>query len=110
MEEGVVGLLRDKTRPPGRKPLAPAVIAQVLSKTTAERPPNATHWSASQMARAVGISVRSVQRIWDKAKLKPHLTRSVKLSNAPHFEESEPLRVFRRPVWLSHAAMATSSV
>ncbi len=87
MEEGVVGLLRDKTRPPGRKPLAPAVIAQVLSKTTAERPPNATHWSAPQMARAVGISVRSVQRIWDKAKLKPHLTRSFKLSNDPHFEE-----------------------
>jgi hypothetical protein len=25
-------------------------------------------------------------------------------------ERIEPLRVFRRPVWLSHAAMATSSV
>src|SRR5262249_9099894 len=29
MQEGVDGLLRDKTRPPGRKPLDPAIIEQV---------------------------------------------------------------------------------
>lgn len=87
MEEGVAGLLRDKTRPPGRKPLAQAVINQVLTKTTTERPPDATPWRASMMARAVGISVRSVQRIWDRADLKPHLVKTFKLSNDPRFED-----------------------
>src|SRR5215470_11889281 len=42
--EGVEGLLRDKTRPPGKKPLWPAVKRKVLSKTASELPPYATHW------------------------------------------------------------------
>ena len=41
-EEGVEGLLRDKTRPPGRKPLSDAIKAKVLTKTATETPPNAT--------------------------------------------------------------------
>jgi hypothetical protein len=39
--EGIEGLLRDKTRPPGKKPLSPAVKRKVLSKTASELPPNA---------------------------------------------------------------------
>jgi transposase len=39
------------------------------------------------MARAVGISHRSVQRIWAEAGLKPHLVRTFKLSNDPRFAE-----------------------
>ena len=39
------------------------------------------------MAKAVGISHTSVQRIWREAGLKPHLTRSFKISNDPMFEE-----------------------
>lgn len=31
MQEGVDGLLRDKTRPPDRKPLDPAVVEQVIA-------------------------------------------------------------------------------
>src|SRR5260221_13607043 len=41
MREGVDGLLRDKTRPPGRKPLDPAIIERVLART-AEDPPGET--------------------------------------------------------------------
>jgi transposase len=42
--EGVAGLLCDKTRPPGRKPLAAAsVVQQVVTKTTTETPPAAIH-------------------------------------------------------------------
>jgi hypothetical protein len=61
--EGVDGLLRDKTRPPGKKPLSAAVKRKVLSKTASEMPPNATHWSVRSMATAMGISRTSVQRI-----------------------------------------------
>ena len=85
--EGVDGLLRDKTRPPGKAPLAASVIQQVVTKTTTEKPPAATHWSARVMAKAVGIAVSSVQKIWQAHGLKPHLVRSFKLSNDPAFTE-----------------------
>ena len=39
------------------------------------------------MAKAMGISHTSVQRIWAEAGLKPHLTRTFKVYNDPHFEE-----------------------
>jgi transposase len=85
--EGVDGLLRDKTRPPGKKPLASSVIRQVVTKTTTEKPPAATHWTARAMAKAVGIAVSSVQKIWQAHGLKPHQVRTFKLSNDPAFEE-----------------------
>jgi transposase len=87
VEEGVDGLLRDKTRPPGKKPLSAAVKRKVLTKTASETPSNATHWSVRSMAGAMGISHTSVQRIWAEAGLKPHLTRRFKISNDPQFEE-----------------------
>jgi len=85
-EAGVDGLLRDKTRPPGRKPLPPEIIRKVVSKTTTERPAEATHWSARMMAKAVGIAPSSVQKIWRDHGLKPHLVRQFKLSTDPDFE------------------------
>ena len=87
IEAGVDGLLRDKTRPGRKKPLAAEVKLKVLAKTAQERPLNATHWSVRSMAKAVGISHTSVQRIWAEAGLKPHLTRKFKLSNDPNFKE-----------------------
>ena len=87
IEEGVDGLLRDKTRPPGKKPLSLAVKRKVLAKTASEPPPNATHWSRSSMAAEMGISPSSVGRIWAEAGLKPHLVRRFKISNDPQFEE-----------------------
>ena len=86
-EAGVDGLLRGRTRPPGRKPLPSAVVRQVVTKTTTERPPEATHWTARAMARAVGIAASSVQKIWRDHGLKPHLVRTFKLSKDPQFEE-----------------------
>ena len=43
-EEGVDGLLRDKTRPGGKKPLPQKVRLKVLAKTANATPANATHW------------------------------------------------------------------
>src|SRR5438876_4522299 len=39
------------------------------------------------MARAVGISAASVQRLWAANDIKPHLSRTFKLSNDKQFEE-----------------------
>lgn len=86
MRESMEGLKRDKTRPPGRKRLPPEIRAKVLAKTTTETPPDATHWSARGMAKAMGLSHTSVQRIWNEAGLKPHLVKRFKVSNDPDFE------------------------
>ena len=87
LDEGVDGLKRDKTRPSRVPPLPRETRLKVIAKTVQESPPNATHWTRSLMAEAVGISPSSVGRIWAEAGLKPHLTKSFKVSNAPLFEE-----------------------
>lgn len=86
-EEGVDGLLRDKTRPPGRAPLGPDVVRRVVELTMSEPPGPATHWTGRMMAAHMGISLTSVQRIWADHKLKPHRLRTFKLSNDPAFAE-----------------------
>jgi transposase len=82
---GVDGLLKDATRPPGRKPLTAETIKRVVHMTLHEKPPNATQWSARSMAKAVGISYTSVQRIWRAHGLKPHLVKTFKVSRDKNF-------------------------
>ena len=84
---GVDGLLRDATRPPGKKPLARSVVERVVHMTLHELPADATPWSARRLAKAVGIGHGAVQKIWSSHGLKPHLVRRFKLSNDPNFAE-----------------------
>jgi len=84
-EEGVAGLWRDKTRPSRIPPLSPEVAERVVALTLAGPPPTASHWTGAAMAKAAGISVSSVQRIWRAHGLRPHLVRRFKLSNDPQF-------------------------
>jgi transposase len=83
--KGVDGLLKDAARPPRRKPLTAEKIKQVVHMTLHESPPNATHWSVRSMAAAAGISYSSVQRIWHAHGLKPHLTKTFKVSRDRNF-------------------------
>ena len=83
--KGVDGLLKDATRPPGRKPLTAETIKRVVHMTLHEKPPNATQWSARSMAKAAGISYTSVQRIWRAHELKPHLVKTFKVSRDKNF-------------------------
>jgi transposase len=87
VEEGVDGLLCDKTRPSRVPPLPEKVKVAVLKRTVTETPPDATQWSRTSMAKAVGISPSSVGRIWREAGLKPHRIGTFKVSNDPQFEE-----------------------
>jgi len=87
LDEGVPGLKRDKTRPSRVPPLPRDVRLKVIAKTVQETPPNATHWSRTMMAEAVGISPSSVGRIWADAGLKPHIVKGFKVSNDPLFEK-----------------------
>ena len=82
---GVTGLLQDAPRPGRKRTISAETVAEVVSKTTQTVPANATHWSRSTMARAVGISDSSVGRIWRAHGLKPHRVESFKISNDPAF-------------------------
>jgi len=87
MAEGVEGLLRDKTRRPGKKPLPPDTVARVVDLALGPPPFEATHWTGRMLAKATGVSLRSVQRILEAHQLVPHRMRTFKLSNDPRFAE-----------------------
>lgn len=83
----LAGLEKDAPRP-GRIPsLSPRKIQAVVGATLHTKPANATHWSVRSMARAQGVSRMAVQRIWKQHNLKPHLTKTFKLSRDTHFLE-----------------------
>ena len=87
MTEGVDGLLRDKTRPPGTPPLPDEVAERVVKLTLGESPGETTHWTGRLMAKIAGVSLTSVQRIWRAHGLAPHRVRTFKLSRDPKFAE-----------------------
>ena len=60
-------------------------MRRVLELTGREPPGEATHWTGRMMARAAGVSLRSVQRIWAAHGLAPHRLRRLKLANDPAF-------------------------
>ena len=72
----------------GRKPTIPQeVIEEIVDLTQNSTPAGETHWSTRTMAKRVGVSKDTVQRVWSARGLKPHLVDTFKLSNDPRFEE-----------------------
>jgi transposase len=62
-----------------------ARIEAVVVRTLESVPADATHWSSRGMARACGLSVSTVQRIWRAFGLQPHRLETFKLSTDPDF-------------------------
>ena len=87
LDEGLAALEKDAPRPGRHSTITPEMKQEVVRKTTQEKPNNATHWSTRTMAAATGLSERTVRRIWHKHGLKPHLSRTFKVSNDPEFAE-----------------------
>jgi transposase len=85
MTEGVEGLTRDKTRPPGTVPVAMEKVEEVVRLTLKPPPHEATHWTLRAMARVVGLGASTVRGIWKAHGLSPHRWRQFKLSNDPAF-------------------------
>jgi transposase len=72
----------------GRKPRIPQEkVEAIVHATLHEKPSGETHWSCRTMARAQGVSPATVQRIWSARNIRPHRTRTFKLSNDKRFEE-----------------------
>ena len=88
LDSGIDGIAKDAPRG-GRQRTArsAAKVRDVIHRTTQTTPPDATHWSTNSMAKAAGVSASTVGRIWREHGLKPHRTRSFKLSNDKRFVE-----------------------
>jgi transposase len=72
----------------GRKSTIPQkVIDEIVDLTQNSTPEGETHWSTRTMAKRVGVSKDTVQRVWSARGLRPHLVRTFQLSNDPRFEE-----------------------
>jgi transposase len=81
--EGLEEPLRNKTQPSRIPKLAPSIAERVVELTMEPPPHEATHWTSAAMAKAVGVSASSVQRIWRAHGLQPHCVRQFKLSKDP---------------------------
>jgi transposase len=87
VEQHVEGILKDRPRG-GRKPTNRSKVeGRIIQMTTQELPANATHWSTRLLAEELGVSQSMVHRVWKANGLKPHLVKTFKISNDPHFEE-----------------------
>lgn len=87
MAEGIDGLLRDKSGPPGIAALDRELVDRVVAQTLETPKEEATHRTVRAMAKAVGISASSVVKFWHEHGLAPHRWRSFKLSNDKAFAE-----------------------
>jgi transposase len=77
--------LRDEPRSGAPRTVDDARIEAVIVRTLESLPSDATHWSSRGMARASGLSISTVQRIWRAFGLQPHRLETFKLSTDPDF-------------------------
>jgi len=72
----------------GRKATyGPERVKSVLDATLQSKPKGQTHWSCRLMAASQGISKSTVSNLWKSHNIKPHRTKTFKLSRDPKFLE-----------------------
>jgi hypothetical protein len=76
-----------RTRRAGNAPIEAARVDEVVRRTLAPPPHEATHWTARAMAEPCGLAVWTVQDLWKAHGLAPRRWRSFKLSTDPAFAE-----------------------
>ena len=79
--------LDDEPRPGAPRQIGDDKIAEIVTKTLETMPTHATHWSTRSMAKASGVSISTVHRIWRAFALQPHRSETFKLSTDPQFVE-----------------------
>src|SRR5581483_3285668 len=83
--KGLAGLTETPGR--GRKPVLTDRVTESILTGAVQPPPRRHRWSCRSMAAAHHVSKSTVQRLWSKNDIKPHLTRTVKISTDPRFED-----------------------
>ena len=82
--QGLAGLEDRPGR--GRKERLAASKKQMVLERVTQPPKGRTRWSVRSMARASGVSASWVHALWQSNGLRPHLTRSFKVSRDKNFE------------------------
>ena len=62
-------------------------VKAVIDATLQSKPKGQTHWSCRLMAASQGISKSTVSNLWKSHNIKPHRTKTFKLSRDPKFLE-----------------------
>ena len=86
VERRLDGLL-DEPRPGAPRKVSDEEVERVVTLTLESTPRGATHWSIREMARHVGLSRSTINRIWRAFGLQPHRSETFKLSTDPLFIE-----------------------
>ena len=84
VEERLDGLY-DEPRVGAPRTITDDDVDAVIVKTLETRPKGRTRWSTRSMAAAVGLSHATIGRLWRTFGLKPHVSRSFKISDDPQF-------------------------
>lgn len=79
--------LSDEPRPGTPRTISDEQVERIVVKTLEEKPDDATHWSTREMAKKVGVSHATVNRIWRAFGLTPHIEETFVLSNDPQLIE-----------------------
>ena len=86
LAEGVDGLLRDATRPPGKKPVPEGKVKAVIALAMSPPPEHALHWTVRALAQKLGMVISTVHGILKDNGPRPHQVKTFKVSRDPRFE------------------------
>ena len=84
-DKGLAGLTDAPGR--GRPETLPSKARNQVIVGCVQPPPGRSRWTVRTMAQHARVSPATVQRLWQANDIKPHLTRTFKLSNDKYFEE-----------------------
>jgi len=71
--EGGIDGLEERKRSGRPSEISPEIVNEIITKATCP-PPGRTQWSSRSMAKAVGVSAFTVQKIWRANDIQPHIT------------------------------------
>jgi transposase len=86
LSDGLDGL-KDQPRPGRPSKINDKAVKKVLSLSQKYTPEESTQWSIRLMAKHADITEWQVRQIWKAFDIKPHLSKTFKISNDPAFAE-----------------------
>lgn len=99
LEGGIEALSKDAPRSGRPASVMAQMESRVVQATLYEKPANATHWSTRTLAEHLGVGATTVRTAWRNNGLKPHLSRTFKVSRDPRFEDKllDVVRLYLNP-------------
>lgn len=87
VEGGIEALRKDAPRSGRLASVMAEMESRIVQATLHENPVNPTRWSTRMLAEHLGVGATTVRTAWRNNGLKPHLSRTFKVSRDPRFED-----------------------